>query len=198
MMHGRLRRGVVALLIGAVAFGAAPAVSATAATAAPSAVGTEYYPISGVGSTWSANAIQQWVRNVFNNYQWKIEDSAQGSSAGRQLSGQPNGGYDFAASEIPYALPNSDSVDPPPARKFAYMPIVAGGTAFMYNLVIGGKKVTNLRLSGETVARIFTGAITRWNDAAIAADNPSLSLPAIAIVPVVRSDGSGTSAQFSS
>jgi phosphate ABC transporter phosphate-binding protein len=171
---------------------------ATTAQAAPAAVGTQYYPISGVGSTWSANALQQWSRNVWSNYQWKVTYSDQGSSAGRQLFSQPNGGYDFAVSEIPYQLKDSDSLDPRPARKFAYMPIVAGGTSFMYNLVIAGKRVTNLRLGGETVSKIFAGDITKWNDAAIAADNPGLALPAIPIVPVVRSDGSGTSAQLSS
>jgi len=159
-----------------------------------SAVGTTYQPIEGAGSTWSANALQQWIRNVFDNYRWKISYSDQGSSAGRQLFAQ--GTTDFGVSEIPYALANSDSPDPRPARSFAYVPIVAGGTAFMYNLVIGGQRVTNLRLSGEVLAKIFTGVITKWNDPAIAADNPKLSLPAIAIVPVVRSDGSGTTAQL--
>ena len=159
------------------------------------AVGQTYYPVSGAGSTWSANALQQWIRNVFDNYKWKITYSDSGSSAGRQLFAQ--GTVDFAVSEIPYALAGSDNSDPRPARQFAYMPIVAGGTSFMYNLVIGGKRVTNLRLSGESVAKIFTGVITKWNDPAIVADNPKLALPGTPIVPVVRSDGSGTSAQFS-
>lgn len=157
-------------------------------------MGIVYQPIEGAGSTWSANALQQWVRNVFDNYRWKISYNDQGSSAGRQLFAQ--GTTDFGVSEIPYALANSDSPDPRPARQFAYIPIVAGGTAFMYNLVIAGQRVTNLRLSGETVAKIFTGVITKWNDPAIAADNPKLALPAISIVPVVRSDGSGTTAQL--
>ena len=86
--------------------------------------------------------------------------------------------------------------DRPPDRGFAYLPVVAGGTSFMYNLKIAGKLVTNLRLSGENTAKIFTGAITTWNDPAIAQDNPNLALPARRIVPVVRSDGSGTTAQF--
>ena len=47
----------------------------------------------------------------------------------------------------------------------------------MYNLKIGGKRVTNLRLSGEVLAKIFTGKITQWNDPAIKADNPGLTLP---------------------
>ncbi len=66
----------------------------------------------------------------------------------------------------------------------------------MYNLKINGQRVTNLRLSGENVAKIFTGVITKWDDAALKADNPGLALPSRNIVPVVRSDGSGSSAQF--
>ncbi len=159
------------------------------------AVGSLHAPIVGSGSTWSANALQQWIRNVFANYQWKITYSESGSTQGR--NDFANGTNDFGVSEIPYGIANSNEADNPPARGFTYMPIVAGGTAFMYNLQIGGKRVTNLRLSGENMAKIFTGVITVWNDPAIQADNPLLALPAIPIVPVVRSDGSGTSAQFS-
>ncbi len=181
-------------LIAAIAV--APAVGQTSTANAEGPVGVVYQPIEGAGSTWSANALQQWIRNVFDNNRWKISFNDQGSSAGRQLFRQ--GTTDFGVSEIPYALPNSDSPDPKPDRPFAYLPIVAGGTALMYNLVIGGQRVTNLRLSGETVSKIFTGVITKWNDPAIAADNPKLALPAITIVPVVRSDGSGTTAQLTS
>jgi ABC-type phosphate transport system substrate-binding protein len=56
--------------------------------------------------------------------------------------------------------------------------------------------VTNLRLSGSTVAGIFTNKITMWNAPAIKADNPGLNLPALPITPVVRSDGSGATADF--
>lgn len=190
-------RSINRRLRGAVAIAIVAAVTMvpTVATVAPAeAVGTTYYPVAGAGSTWSANALQQWIRNVFDNYRWKVTFDDSGSSAGRQLFSQ--GTVDFGVSEIPYALAGSDSPDPRPTRQFAYIPIVAGGTAFMYNLVIGGQRVTNLRLSGEVLAKIFTGVITKWNDPAIAADNPKLTLPAITIVPVVRSDGSGTTAQL--
>jgi ABC-type phosphate transport system substrate-binding protein len=76
------------------------------------------------------------------------------------------------------------------------MPLVAGGTAFMYNLEVGGKRLTNLKLSGELIVKIFTGVITSWNDPAIAKENPGKSLPARKIIPVVRSDGSGSTAQL--
>lgn len=159
-----------------------------------SAVGKTHAPIVGEGSTWSANALQQWIRNVWSNYQWKLTYTESGSTQGRRAFA--NGTADFGVSEIPYSIANSNEYDSRPGRGFAYMPIVAGGTAFMYNLQIGGRKVTNLRLSGSTIAKIFTGRITRWNDPAIKADNPLLSLPGLPIVPVVRSDGSGATAQF--
>ncbi|MBB5869916.1 phosphate transport system substrate-binding protein [Allocatelliglobosispora scoriae] len=152
-----------------------------------------YVAISGAGSTWSFNALDQWRTNV-RQYGMTISYAPTGSSDGR--SQFRNGTVDFAVSEIPYGLADRNVQDPPPARQYAYMPIVAGGTAFMYNLKIGTKRVTNLRLSGDVVVKIFTGKITKWDDPAIAADNPNLTLPAKKIVPVVRSDGSGTTAQF--
>jgi len=153
-----------------------------------------YVPISGAGSTWSQNALDQWRRNV-TQYGMQVNYQGTGSSDGRNQF--KNGTVDFAVSEIPYGLTDGGVKDLPPSRKYAYMPIVAGGTAFMYNLTIGGKRVTNLRLSGTNVARIFTGKAKLWNDAQIQKDNPGLALPARRIVPVVRSDGSGTTAQLS-
>ncbi|PZQ89955.1 MAG: phosphate ABC transporter substrate-binding protein [Leifsonia xyli] len=182
----------LSLILGALLAGGS---SARAVESTPAA-GAFYAPIVGSGSTWSANALQAWIRNVWVNYQWKITYTESGSTQGR--NDFRTGVADFGVSEIPYAISNSNEGDLRPQRGFAYMPIVAGGTAFMYNIQIAGRQVTNLRLSGENLALIFTGVITSWNDKRIAADNPGLaaSLPAIPIVPVVRSDGSGTSAQF--
>ena len=150
-------------------------------------------PISGAGSTWSQNALDQWIRNV-NQYGIKVNYAGTGSSDGRNQF--RNDTVDFGVSEIPYGLTDGGVFDTPPTRPYAYMPIVAGGTSFMYNLKIGGHRVTNLRLSGLNLAKIFTGNIKLWNDPAIKADNPLLALPARRIVPVVRSDGSGTTAQL--
>ncbi len=159
----------------------------------PSAHAEVYKGITGSGSTWRQNAIQQWVTNV-RQYGMSVNYSGGGSSTGRQQF--TNGTVDFAVSEIPFGVQDGASVEPLPGRKFAYMPIVAGGTSFMYNLVVGGRRVTSLRLSGDTLANIFAGLVTSWDDPAIKADNPSLALPAKRIVPVVRADGSGTTAQF--
>jgi phosphate ABC transporter phosphate-binding protein len=151
-------------------------------------------PISGAGSTWVSNALDQWIRNIAQNG-IQVNFAATGSSDGRNEF--RNGTVDFGATEIPYGLHDAfTGSDPLPARHFAYVPDVAGGTTFMYNLHFGGHEIRNLRLDGNTLAKIFTGVITQWNDPAIERDNPNLQLPAERIVPVVRSDGSGTTAQF--
>ncbi|MDR1293918.1 MAG: phosphate ABC transporter substrate-binding protein PstS, partial [Bifidobacteriaceae bacterium] len=190
---GHCGRGRRASLAGGLAAVLVAAVMTSGWQAA--AEGSVHAPIVGSGSTWSANALQAWITNVWGNYQWKVSYTESGSTQGR--NDFANGTVDFGVSEIPYQIANSNEGDPRPRRGYVYMPIVAGGTAFMYNLVIGGKRVTNLRLSGDSLAKIFTGVITRWDDAQIVAENPALAMPATAIVPVVRSDGSGATAQVS-
>ncbi|MHA3704033.1 phosphate ABC transporter substrate-binding protein PstS [Jatrophihabitans sp. YIM 134969] len=163
---------------------------------APPAAAVAYAPINGSGSSWSANAISNWTSNG-KKFGWQVNYAATGSGRGRVdfLNNQT----DFAGSDIPFQFNPTDGSRPeqPAAGTYAYMPIVAGGTSFMYNLKIGGRQVTNLRLSGQNIARIFAGQVKTWNDAAIAADNPGLTLPGTKVVPVIRSDSSGSSAQFS-
>jgi phosphate transport system substrate-binding protein len=153
----------------------------------------DYVPISGAGSTWSQVAVDAWradvrASGVVVNY------AGTGSTDGRSQFIQ--GTVDFANTEIPFQNPPEPGQQAEiPSRPYAYLPIVAGGTSFMYNLTVGGQRVTDLRLSGSTLAKIFTGAITRWSDAAITHDYGK-KLPDIPIIPVVRSDGAGASAQF--
>ena len=162
--------------------------SSTPASAAP--------VVDGAGSTWSQIAVDQWRADVARqgltiNYQ------GVGSSAGRVAYYQSQ--VDFAVSEIPFQDGSQGGVNEIQAAKrrpYAYLPIVAGGTAFMYHLDIGGKRFTDLRLSPTTLAKIFTGAIKNWNDPAISSENKGRVFPALPIKVVIRSDGSGTSAQF--
>ncbi|WIB25771.1 phosphate ABC transporter substrate-binding protein PstS [Curtobacterium sp. MCSS17_015] len=185
-MITRRRRTIGALLAAAVlALTTLPATTATAAE--------NYVPISGAGSSWSSVAIQQWAVNV-QQYGMKVRYASTGSSDGRNQF--KAGTVDFAVSEIPYGIKDGGVTDDPPTVGYAYMPVVAGGTSFMYNLSSGGKQITNLRLSGPVLAGVFTGKITSWDDPAIKADNPGLELPKRPVVPVVRSDGSGSTAQF--
>ena len=161
----------------------------------PTAYAADYVPISGEGSSWAYGAIDN-MRVDVQQFGITVNYNPSGSSAGRQNF--LNGTVDFAASDIPFQFQPEDGSPPErPARgSYAYIPITAGGTSFMYNLKINGKAVTNLRLSGENVAKIFARVITKWDDPAIKADNPALNLPSRNIVPVVRSDGSGSTAQF--
>jgi phosphate ABC transporter phosphate-binding protein len=185
MIRSTVRRALAAVA------SAALALPLVVTSVAPAQAAT--LPIDGIGSSWSSNAIDQWKGDLSNIYGLTVNYNPDGSTRGRVAF--IGGDADFGVSEIPFQTAPPDNENP--SRPYAYMPIVAGGTAFMYNLKIGGKRVTNMRLSGEVIAKIFAGAITKWNDPAIQADNPGLAMPDKTITPVVRSDGSGTSAQFS-
>lgn len=151
--------------------------------------------VSGAGSTWSQIAVDQWRADVRTQLGLSINYSGVGSSAGRQFF--LINSVDFAVSEIPF-LPDEKAKLDAAGRSFQYLPIVAGGTALMYHVEdSAGRRITNLRLSTSTIAGIFTGRITNWSDPAITKDNSGRRLPSQSITPVVRSDGSGTSAQFS-
>lgn len=77
------------------------------------------------------------------------------------------------------------------------MPETLGGVAITYNLASSGiSNNTVLHFTGDVLARIYMGQVTRWNDPAIQALNPSVNLPNVPITAVHRSDGSGTSYAF--
>lgn len=174
--------GVIALLVGAIS----PAQAQEAG----------YESITGEGSTWAGIAIDSMRANFKSLENLNVEYSQTGSTSGRKNF--LNGTVTFAASDIGFQFNPEDGSAPdnPEPGSYAYIPITAGGTAFVYNLKINGQRVSNLRLSGENVAKIFTGKLNKWNDPAIVADNPGLALPDRTIVPVVRSDGSGSSFHF--
>lgn len=151
--------------------------------------------IQGSGSSWAANAINQWVADV-ENQGLQVVYTANGAAQGRK--DYANKSTDFGVTDSPYRGqdPTTGAPDNSAGRSFAYLPVVAGGTSFPYNVKVGGKAVRNLRLSGETIAKIFTNKITNWNDPQIAGDNNGRKLPSIPIIPVVRADGAGVTNQF--
>ncbi|NUR58279.1 MAG: phosphate ABC transporter substrate-binding protein, partial [Catenulispora sp.] len=185
----RLPRRLTALLL-------ATAATLAPVTAAAPARADGFVPIGGDGSSWSQNAMTQWQADVAGGMNMKVNYAGNGSTVGRQAFAA--GTVDFAVSEIPYGVVDNGSADVPPTgtHPFKYLPIVAGGTAFMYHLDSGGKRITNLRLDDVTVAKIFTGNLSFWDDPEIKRENPGIPLPHRQIVPVVRSDGSGTTAQL--
>src|SRR5205814_7318389 len=95
---------------------------------------------------------------------------------------------DFGASDGPMS---DDNLAKAPG-KILHLPTVAGADVIAYNLP--GNRL--LKLDGETIAAIFLGQITKWNDPKLAALNPGTNLPDQEIVLVHRSDGSGTTYIF--
>ena len=175
---------------------AAGIVLAAAAMAGPGATAAfADVTILASGSTWSANAMDQWTAEMANRGV-RIDFNPNSSGQGRNDFALNQN--DFANSDIPFQQTDKLTGQPDNSggRLFAYMPIVAGGTALMYQLRQGQDLITNVRLSGQTIVKIFTGRITNWSDPAITADMNGHVLPAKKIQVVVESNGSGTTAQF--
>jgi phosphate transport system substrate-binding protein len=125
------------------------------------------------------SAFKQAAPNVTVTY------NAVGSGTGKKEFGQ--GLTDFGGTDS--LVKDSDGVA---AGSFYYIPTVAAPITVSYNL----SGVDKLQLSPDTLAKIFSTNIKKWNDPAIAADNPGVSLPDKAITVAHRSDGSGTTSQF--
>ncbi len=170
---------------------AAAAVAIAAAVAAPlPASAASYVAISGSGSSWSAVALDQWQQDLRPNG-LVINYNPDGSAAGRgdYMANQD----DFAGSDPPFRNGHDQlggTGAEHPTQGYSYIPDTAGGTAFMYHVEVAGHLITNLRLSGQTIMEIFTGAITNWDDKRITKDYGA-QLPNLPITPVIRSDGSG-------
>ena len=94
---------------------------------------------------------------------------------------------DFAGSDAFLSEKEMAEMDP-----VIHVPTCMGAVVLAYNL----DDITNLNLSGKVIADIFAGEIKTWNDARIVALNPDVKLPYEAIIPVFRSDGSGTTFVF--
>jgi len=153
---------------------------------APSGLSGE---LSGAGATSQEKAMDAWRAGFQSlNADVSVNYDPVGSSGGRQQF--IDGGVAWAGSdsalkpeEIDAAAERCEAID---------IPVYISPIAVVFNL----EGVTSLNLSAETIANIFAGKITSWDDAAIKADNPDVELPATAITPVHRSDGSGTTKNF--
>jgi phosphate transport system substrate-binding protein len=151
--------------------------------------------VNGSGSSWAANAINQWVQDVYTEGV-QVTFNPDGDAQGRQDFA--NKVADFAVTADGYQGFDSTTgvSDTSNGRSYAYLPVAAGGTSFPYQIKFDGTQVENLRLSGQTLAKIFTNQITNWDDPEITKDNNGVQLPSIPIVPVVQSEGSGATQQL--
>jgi phosphate transport system substrate-binding protein len=111
------------------------------------------------------------------------------SSSGTGKSDLQAKNIDFAGSD---SLPKPDELSAYQGGKLLYFPTVAAPITVSYNL----PSVKTLKLSGDTLAKIFSLKIKKWNDAAIAKDNPGVTLPSTSITVGRRADGSGTTSNF--
>jgi phosphate transport system substrate-binding protein len=142
--------------------------------------------INGAGSSFAAPIYNKWAESAGPATGVKLNYQAIGSGAGiNQIN---NRTVDFGASDMPVSGENLKK------NNLMQFPTVIGGVDIVVNLP--GMKPNELRLTGEVVADIYLGNITKWNDKAIAALNPSVKLPSLAIAPVYRADGSGTTFVF--
>ncbi len=114
-----------------------------------------------------------------------------GSGAGREQF--VDGHVDFAGSDSPLTTAQiAPAVKRCQGNPAWHLPLVFAPIALAYNL--GGVK--SLVVNADLVAKIFSGAITRWNDSAVAALNRGVALPDVEITPIYRSDSSGTTDNF--
>jgi phosphate transport system substrate-binding protein len=142
--------------------------------------------ITGAGSTFGAPIYSKWAEAAKPSTGISLNYQAIGSGAGiNQIN---NRTVDFGASDMP--VKPDDLV----AHKLMQFPTVVGGVVIIVNLP--NIKPDELKLTGDLVADIYLGKITKWNDKKIEELNPGLKLPSTAIAPVYRADGSGTTFVF--
>ena len=160
------------------ASGAAPA----AATAAGGA------GLTGAGATFPYPIYSKWFTDYAAKSGVKINYQPIGSGGGiRQLQEQT---VDFGASDAPMS---DDEMSKAKGGPVQHIPTVLGAVCITYNV----PEITQpLKLTGDLVADIFLGKVTKWNDSRIAALNKGVTLPSRDLVVVHRSDGSGTSYIF--
>jgi len=173
----------------------------SSATAGPStSAGSQLNPskcvsasLTGAGSSFQDPIEQKWIsvyRQDCGGAQ--INYTSVGSGAGIQQFG--SGTIDFAGSDVTMdAAQQSTANGRCGGNPAIHIPISSGGVGVTWNL----PGVTMLKFSPDTIADIFQGKVTKWNDPEIAADNPGVSLPSTAITVFHRSDASGTNSVFS-
>jgi phosphate transport system substrate-binding protein len=142
--------------------------------------------ISGAGATFPYPIYAKWAEAYKEKTGISLNYQAIGSGAGiKQISAKT---VDFGASDMPL------KPDELAQKGLTQWPMVMGGVVLAINLP--GVGAGELTLDGPTIADIYLGKITQWDDAAIKKLNPSAKLPNTAIAPLYRADGSGTNFIF--
>jgi phosphate transport system substrate-binding protein len=144
--------------------------------------------IDGAGATFPYPIYSKWL-SEYNKLHPDVQINYQSIGSGGGIRQLTNETVFFGASDGPMT---DEQLKAAPGHVM-HFPTVLGGVVPVYNIP---DFHSELRFSGTTLANIYLGKITKWNDAAIAAENPGVSLPATDIAVVHRSDGSGTTYIF--
>ena len=142
--------------------------------------------ITGAGSTFAAPIYEKW--NVVGKPAIGADLNYQAIGSGAGINQINNRTVDFGASDMPVAA------DQLSGHKLMQFPTVIGGVDIIVN--IPGVEVNQLKLTGAVLADIYLGKISKWDAKEIADLNPDVKLPSLAIAPVHRADGSGTTFVF--
>ncbi|MDO7925319.1 phosphate ABC transporter substrate-binding protein PstS [Pseudomonas sp. KFB-139] len=142
--------------------------------------------VTGAGSSFVFPVISKWSQDYSKDSPNRINYQSIGSGGGiAQIKAAT---VDFGASDAPMSAADLE------AAGLGQFPSVIGGIVPIVN--VEGVESGELKLDGETLAKIFMGAVKTWDDEAIKALNPGVTLPKTNITVVHRSDGSGTSYNF--
>ncbi len=160
------------------------ALSAVLASATPAAA----QGLTGAGATFPNPIYTKW----FDAYNKKtgIQINYQSIGSGGGIRQYTEGTVDFGATDGPMNESQIQAV----GGNVIHVPAVLGAVVVTYNLPSLGD--TKLKFDGDLLVDIFMGRVTKWNDPKIAALNPGVKLPAIDLIVVHRSDGSGTTYVF--
>ncbi len=143
--------------------------------------------VNGAGATFPYPLYSKWFDD-FRKQNPDIQINYQSIGSGGGIRQVLEGTVDFGATDGPMTDEQLHSAPIP----ILHLPTALGAVVPTFNLA----GVDHLRFTSEALAGIFLGKITHWNDPAIAKENPGATLPAVAIVPIHRSDGSGTTYIF--
>lgn len=144
--------------------------------------------LQGAGATFPFPLYSKWIDSYNSkNPSVRIDYQSIGSGGGiKQITERT---VDFGASDAPMKDEQLQAIQ---GNELMHIPTVLGAVVVTFNL----QGVADLKLDGATVADIYMGNVKKWNDPKIANQNPGIALPASDILPVYRSDGSGTTAIF--
>jgi phosphate transport system substrate-binding protein len=151
-------------------------------------IGASAQNINGAGATFPYPIYSKWF-SEYNQLHPNVKINYQPIGSGGGIRQVSEGTVDFGASDGPM----TDQQIQEAKVKVMHIPTVLGAVVPVYN-VPGVTK--ELNFSGDVIADIYLGKISKWNDARIVKDNPGVSLPDKSILPVYRSDGSGTTYIF--